>query len=221
MPDEKETVFLYVLARLGGLDAHVEIKSRQIGELLGLSQQTASRRLIRLEKNGWITRQVFGKSQNITLTSKGRDKLLGLFMDLKNIFGTFEGPQVIRGELVSGLGEGAYYMGQNEYRRQFKEKVGYEPFPGTFNLKLDDANKQFIDQLFASRKNVRIEGFQNGGRTFGPVNCIKGSINGVPCAILRIERTHHEKKVIEIIAPEKLRQKFKATDGTVFEVIVE
>ena len=221
MADEKETVFLYVLARQGALHSPVEIKSREVGEQLGLSQQTASRRLIRLEKNGWITRQVFGKSQKISLTFKGRDKLLGLLMDLKNIFGSFEGVQVVRGELVSGLGEGAYYMSQIEYRRQFKEMIGYEPFPGTFNLVLDKVNKMLIEQLFASRENIRIEGFQTEGRTFGPVNCIKGKINGVQCAILRIERTHHEKRVIEIIAPENLRQKFRASDGTPFEIIIE
>jgi len=142
-------------------------------------------------------------------------------MDLKNIFGSFEGVQVVRGELVSGLGEGAYYMSQIEYRRQFKEMIGYEPFPGTFNLVLDKVNKMLIEQLFASRENIRIEGFQTEGRTFGPVNCIKGKINGVQCAILRIERTHHEKRVIEIIAPENLRQKFRASDGTPFEIIIE
>ncbi|OLS14497.1 MAG: riboflavin/FAD biosynthesis transcriptional regulator [Promethearchaeota archaeon CR_4] len=221
MADEKETVFLYILARQGALHAPVEIKSRQIGEQLGLSQQTASRRLIRLEKNGWITRQVLGKSQKIALTFKGRDKLLELFKDLKHIFGSFNGVQIVRGELVSGLGEGAYYMGQIGYGRQFKQKIGYEPFPGTFNLMLDEANKMLIDQLFASRENIRIEGFQNGGRTFGPVICINGTINKVPCAILRIERTHHEKRVIEIIAPENLREKFNASDGTPFEIVIE
>jgi len=43
----------------------------------------------------------------------------------------------------------------------------------------------------------------------------------VPCAILRIERTHHENRVIEIIAPENLREKFQAADGEAFEVQID
>src|SRR5271157_431356 len=91
MVDEKELIFLYVIAKEGALHDFVEIKSRQFVKSLGLSQQTSSRRLINLEKKGWITRQVFGKSQKIALTPVGRDKLLGLFFDLKKIFGNLEG----------------------------------------------------------------------------------------------------------------------------------
>ncbi|HMF34453.1 MAG TPA: DUF120 domain-containing protein [Candidatus Lokiarchaeia archaeon] len=221
MVDEKELIFLYVIAKEGALHDFVEIKSRQFVDSLGLSQQTSSRRLINLEKKGWITRQVLGKSQKIALTPVGRDKLLGLFFDLKKIFGNLEGEQVVRGELVSGLGEGAYYMGQDQYKAQFKDTLGYAPFPGTFNLVLDEVNKQLIEQLFNSRPNLRVEGFASADRTFGPVIYITGAIQNVPCAILRIERTHHENRVIEIIAPENLREKFQAADGEAFEVQID
>jgi len=219
--DEKELLFLYVIAKMGALHNFVDLKSREFGRLLGMSQQTSSRRLITLEKKGWITREVSGKNQKVRLTPVGRDKLLSLYVDLKQMFGTLEGELVVRGELVSGLGEGAYYMAQEQYKQQFYEQLGYVPFPGTFNLALDEVNKEIITQMFNARPNIHIEGFANGNRTFGPVNCISGSIDGVPCAILRIERTHHEKQVIEIIAPENLRQKFSAADGDIFEVHVD
>ena len=46
-----------------------------------------------------------------------------------------------RRKIVSGMGEGAYYMSLKGYRNQFIEKLGYEPYPGTLNVKL-------VDQIF-------------------------------------------------------------------------
>lgn len=221
MVDEKELVFLYVLAKLGALHTFVEIKSGQFSETLGLSQQTSSRRLINLEKMGWITREISGKNYKVMLTTAGRDQLLGLFIDLKKIFGDLQGEQIVRGELVSGLGEGAYYMGQEQYKSQFQASLGFEPYPGTFNLLLDESNKEIIEQLFNSRPNYQVEGFSNPGRTFGPVIYITGKIDEVSCAILRIERTHHERRLIEIIAPENLREKYQASDGDIFEIKID
>ena len=42
------------------------------------------------------------------------------------------------------MGEGSYYMSLKGYKKQFKEKLGYEPFPGTLNLKLED--KIYMDK---------------------------------------------------------------------------
>src|SRR5918912_644876 len=43
-----------------------------------------------------------------------------------------------KGTIVSGMGEGAYYMSLAGYKKQFKEKLGYEPYPGTLHVKLTD-----------------------------------------------------------------------------------
>ena len=45
---------------------------------------------------------------------------------------------VLEGEVISGLYEGAYYISKNGYRTQIIEKLGFDPYPGTLNLKLKD-----------------------------------------------------------------------------------
>ena len=42
----------------------------------------------------------------------------------------------LEGTVFTGLGEGAYYISKEAYRKQFTEKLGFEPYPGTLNLKL-------------------------------------------------------------------------------------
>ena len=43
---------------------------------------------------------------------------------------------MLEGTLFTGLGEGAYYVTRDDYRKQFIEKLGFDPYPGTLNIKL-------------------------------------------------------------------------------------
>ena len=45
----------------------------------------------------------------------------------------------LRGTVVSGLGEGAYFMGLDWVRQAVRQLVGFEPYPGTLNVRLADA----------------------------------------------------------------------------------
>ena len=44
---------------------------------------------------------------------------------------------------VSGMSEGAYYMSLKGHARQFVKRIGYVPFPGTLNAKLEE--REFVE----------------------------------------------------------------------------
>lgn len=67
---------------------------------------------------------------------------------------------------------------------------------------------------------IYIEGFSNGVRTYGGVKCFRAMIQGLPGAVLLIERTHHGPDTIEVISPYKLRDKLGLKDGDEIEVLV-
>lgn len=122
----------------------------------------------------------------------------------------------IRGRVTTGLGEGAYYVQLEGYRRQFREKLGYKPFPGTLNIQLVSEADVHELQLLKASIGIEIHGFATGGRTFGSVACYPTRINDqVDAAILLIQRTHHKLNVVEIIAAVNLRDQLKLEDGEI------
>lgn len=127
---------------------------------------------------------------------------------------SFEDPTtgVMRGKVASGLGEGQYYISRNGYRQQFREKLGFEPFPGTLNIKL---GKPFV---CLEQKTIRIEGFQDEDRTFGECRCYKIKLNGIDAAVVRPERSDYPADLIEIIAPVNLRKALVLEDGALVEI---
>ncbi|MFP3157480.1 MAG: DUF120 domain-containing protein, partial [Caldivirga sp.] len=119
---------------------------------------------------------------------------------------------VLRGVVTTGLGEGGYYMSLEGYRKQFISKLGFDPYPGTLNVRLLDQYVKY--RLYLERiPGIRIEGFSNGTRTYGGVKAFKCVISGIQCGVLLVERTSHGPEVIEVIAPVKLRDRLNLRDG--------
>ena len=210
---------LLKLAQLGAISNSIRTSTTRLARLLNTSQQTASRRLAILEKKGWIRRSLNKRGQMIRIEQKGIDQLvevrsiLEIAMDKKRSI-------VLRGRIFTGLGEGAYYIRLEGYRKQFRKKLGFDPFPGTLNMQLltDTDVNEF--QLLKATIGIEIHGFENGGRSFGPVTCYPAIINDKQrAAILLIERTHHHPNVIEIISPQNLREQLGLKDDDVLRVI--
>lgn len=62
--------------------------------------------------------------------------------------------------------------------------------------------------------SVRIDGFNDGERTFGGGgNCYPVRVEGIDAAVVVPDRTHYPSDLIEIIAPVKLRDALKLKDG--------
>lgn len=200
----------------------VGVSSKRLAEELGASQQTASRKIRELEREGYITREMLPRGQKIRLTSKGVEVLRKLQLDLEKILEGLEYvAYVISGEITSGIGEGGYYMRLPGYAKQFKEKLGFEPYPGTLNLRLRSREDMEARQVLQRLEGIEIKGFTQNNRTFGPVKCFKATIDGIEGAVVIPARTHHGVNALEVIAPEKIRDALKLKEGDVVSVKVE
>ncbi|RLF12426.1 MAG: riboflavin kinase [Thermoprotei archaeon] len=205
---------LYRLAVLGATKHPVAINSAAFGKALGISQQTASRRLIELEKQGLVKREVLRRGQTVMLTEKGVEALKEVYAELKRLFEEEVGELTVEGEIFTGLGEGAYYVSREGYRRQFIAKLGFDPYPGTLNVKLSDTKSLRARETLEHFRGIEIEGFSDGDRTYGPVKCFRATINGtVEGAIVIARRTHYGKDTLEFIAPINVRRALSLKDG--------
>jgi riboflavin kinase len=208
------------LAELGGYSGELSITTADLARNLKASQQTASRHLIELQALGLIRRTRSTRGEAIRVTAKGSEELNRMHLRLKAIFELKPREVVLEGTLFSGIGEGAWYVGQSGYRRQFTEKLGFDPFPGTLNLRL---RREYEDErrLLETFPRIEIEGFRDGERTFGPVICRRAKINdSEDGALISAVRTHYAGDVIELIAPSNLRVKLELKDGDIVRVRV-
>jgi len=204
---------LYKLSELGATENDVLCNTSDVAKGIGSSQQTASRRLIEMEKLGLIERTRNGRDQKLRITGEGYHQLSDMYLNLKRVFEAPKKDLVITGTVFTGLSEGSYYMSLDGYRKQFISKLGFDPFPGTLNLRIgkEDINNRKILDTYPF---VYVEGFANEKRTYGPAKCFRAIVNDeVKSAIVLPIRAHYGKDVVELIAPVSLRKQFKLADG--------
>jgi riboflavin kinase len=209
---------IYTLIKLAEMGAHrrtAKISTEYLAEKLGTSQQTASRYLIELERKGWIRRTITHDGCLIKIQQPGNALLQKAYSTLRVLMETSNLPNVtLEGTVFTGLGEGAYYIGKEDYRKQFAEKLGFEPYPGTLNLKLTTEYDIKARSELESYPAIQVEGFRNEKRTFGVVRCYPVLIaNKVKGALITAMRTHYDVSVLEIIAPVCLRKHLGLKDG--------
>ena len=210
---------LKALAVRGGCRGPIFVSTQSIGEMLGISQQTASRRIKSLETAGLINRTLAADGQHVTVTKQGEDILRREYEEYSRIFVENEKGYLLSGAVVSGLGEGKYYMSLQPYKEQFAAALGFEPYPGTLNIKLAQSSvpvRKKIDAL----EWTRIKGFSTDGRTFGDARCIPCRIGTLRCGIVVPGRTHYPDDLIEVIAPVALRRKLGVEDNDSINVEV-
>jgi len=206
------------LAELGAYSGELSITTADLAKSLSVSQQTASRHLIELQTLGLIRRTRDTRGESIRVTAKGSEELNRMHLRLKAIFEFKPREIVLEGSLFSGIGEGAWYVSQPGYRKQFTERLGFDPFPGTLNLRL---KHEYEDErrVLETFPHVQIDGFRDGERTFGPVICHKAKINDAEDgALISAVRTQYAGDVIELIAPSNLRTKLGLKDGDTVRV---
>ncbi|MGI8834961.1 MAG: DUF120 domain-containing protein [Nitrososphaeraceae archaeon] len=205
------------LLLLGARHNYVEVTTRELSRSINRSQQSASKHLLDLESVGYIVRIRKGHTIRIKITDNGYMQINSLYEKLQSAFESSVGDVItLEGRVVSGMGEGAYYMSLEGYRKQFREKLGYEPFPGTLNLKLSDPISMHSRRDLSTHPSIFIEGFSDKLRTYGWVRCYPAEINyGLVenAALLILERTHYDDSTIEIIAPISIKENAKIKNG--------
>jgi riboflavin kinase len=125
---------------------------------------------------------------------------------------------VIKGYISSGSGDGKYYMSLRNYRESFAQKLGYEPYMGTLNLKLF-AKELLKLSILRKAEGIVIRGFQTENRIFGSVKCFPARLRGLICAVILPEKTTY-RNVLEVIAEKYLRATLGLKDGELVEVEV-
>jgi riboflavin kinase, archaea type len=210
---------LKAIAVRGGCRGPVFVSTLSIGEMLGISQQTASRRLKGLETGGFITRTMAADGQHVTVTKAGEEVLRREHQEYNRIFAEGGTSYILSGALVSGIGEGKYYMSLGPYKEQFAACLGFEPYPGTLNIRLSQSSLPVRKKLDALDW-TRIKGFSTDGRTFGDARCIPCRIGTIKCGIVVPGRTHYPDDLIEVIAPIALRRKLGVEDNDSINVEV-
>ena len=213
--DEKFAFALRKLALMGALDDYISISSRELGQTLEMSQQSASKRILELIECNYITRDLGTRKQRIKITPKGMEEMKKEYTEYRRIFERTDHLN-IRGEVVSGMGEGGYYICQEGYLKQFEEKLGITPYQGTFNVRIYPEEIGKLD-IIKSTSGIQINGFTNDGRSFGDVIAYKAKIHNVVCAILVPERSHYT-DILEIIASCNIRRTLSLSDGDHIDV---
>jgi len=204
----------YLLSK-GAKHNFVPITTSSLGNNINKSQQAASKHLLELEHDGFIDRIMTGRNVSVKITPKGFTEILKLFTALQTGLDSLPSYVELKGILVSGMGEGAYYMSLKGYTKQFKKKIGYIPFPGTLNISL--SKNEYIDAVgqFDALDGALIKGFSDGKRTYGWVKCFKAKLNkSIDCELIRLERTAHDKTIIELISKTNLRKSAKLSNGS-------
>lgn len=205
------------LALLGAHRKPLELSSVEFAAHIDSSQQTAARKLKALEDEKLVSRKILPDGQLISMTRKGIDILQKELNDYQGIFSGNGSIKILCGKLITGLGEGQYYISLDGYRTQFIEKLGFDPYPGTLNVRLDSNS---IDIRKTITQSIRITGFTDQTRTFGKGSCFRVRISDIEGAVITPERTHYPEDIIEIIAPVNLREHLDLKDGNNINVEV-
>ena len=216
--------FLFYVAEYGAFNEEIEITTTEFAEKYETSQQTASRKLIELEKKGFIKRIKTQKGSKIILTNSGRKVIEEITERLNLVVNRVPKKMIIRGILETGMGEGKFYVNIPGYNNQFKNCLKFKAiFPGTLNLRLIEEKSIENRKILRSKKypSIKIEGWVNSERTYGDVTCYKALINDkVKAAVLIIDRTSHPNEILEVISPTELRKELNLHDGDEVEVTI-
>ncbi len=204
----------YLLSK-GAKYNYVSMTTSLLGKNIQKSQQAASKHLLELEQNKFIERIISGRNISIKITPKGFSEMVKLSSILQKSLDSAPSHVELKGTLISGMGEGTYYMGLKGYTKQFQTKIGYIPFPGTLNVRLDQKIHQEAIKQFETLNGIKINSFSDGKRTYGWVKCFNAKLNNsANCELIILERTHHDDSIIELISKSCLRKTAKLKDGS-------
>ncbi|WP_227375043.1 CTP-dependent riboflavin kinase [Haladaptatus halobius] len=220
-----ELAALKLLALDGALESEVKVSCADLADRLDASNQTASRRLQRLDDAGLVTREIVSNGQWVAITDDGEWELKREYEDYRRIFENLSGVD-LSGTVTGGMGEGRHYISLSGYMEQFVERLGYEPFPGTLNVELSTESVRARSAMDALDP-VPIDGWEDGDRTYGPAVCYPATVETTDgesyeqAHVIAPERTHHDEGQLELIAPEKLRDELGLADDDHVTVHVE
>lgn len=122
----------------------------------------------------------------------------------------------IKGKILSGLGQGDYFTQLEWVKSQFKDKLGFDPYPGTLNLRLDKKNEK-IYQGILKKGGIDI---LPPTKEFCASKSYPVSLGKIKAAIILPCVPDYPKDIVEIMAPVKVKEKLNVKDGDELEFTI-
>jgi CTP-dependent riboflavin kinase len=123
------------------------------------------------------------------------------------------------GEIVSGKGEGARFVQLAWVRNQIVNKIGFAPYPGTFNIKiLDDAGREAVEKMRGSIAKAIAIIPPGGSGCYG--SCFVAKIEETVDAAVIIPSEGGYEATLEFLAPMLVKNLLRLSDGDRVEVRV-
>jgi riboflavin kinase len=120
----------------------------------------------------------------------------------------------LNGKVFSGRGTGSFFVNLPWAKKQFKEKLGFNPYPGTLNLQLESRTDTDILWTAEGIKIEPQESFHSG-------RCFKALVmKKVWGAIVLPDVQGYPHDLLEILAPVNLRKRLELKDGMEVDVTV-
>jgi CTP-dependent riboflavin kinase len=118
---------------------------------------------------------------------------------------------ILSGIIVSGAGQAAYFTGLDWVRKQCVEKLHFQPFPGTLNVRLDENCLALWENL---QKRPAID-LISPDPNFCNAKTLPASLRNLSVAIVMPDKAVniHGINIIEIISPVSLKETLSIQDG--------
>jgi riboflavin kinase len=117
----------------------------------------------------------------------------------------------LRGVVASGLGHGAGFLGVPWVRDGIRRLTGFDPWPGTFNVRLVDPGMLATWRRLGQGRGLRLEPPTSGecGARLFPATVAPD----VGAAVIVPDVTDHAADVLEVVAPVHVRRALGLRDG--------
>ncbi len=121
---------------------------------------------------------------------------------------------LLKGEVFSSDEQGREYVNLPWVKKQIKEKLGFNPFLGTLNLRVQDESIMNELRKLEATMVIHKKGYCRG-------KCLKARINKkIEGAVVVPDVSHYPNDVLEVLAPVNLRKTLGLIDGDEIEVTI-
>jgi riboflavin kinase len=116
----------------------------------------------------------------------------------------------VSGTVVSGKGDGSRFTELDWVKKQFVDKIGFEPFPGTLNVLLKDATNRDILEV----NKERTFAIEPPDKSYCKGVALRAMISStVMGAIIVPQVPGYSLDLLEIVAPMNLRGRLHLKNG--------
>jgi CTP-dependent riboflavin kinase len=126
---------------------------------------------------------------------------------------------VLTGRIVGGVKRAAYFTQLVWVQEQCMEKLGFRPYPGTLNLEILEEGLSILEELRKEEGEKLIPSDPN----FCTARVLPVSLGSEKGAIIipAEDVQVHGKKIVEIIAPRRLKDVLNVNDGSLLTIVIK